>query len=281
MVRGNITPRICGDRAWMTASGLNDEVLADRGPVIFGLPGGGISPAIYDPLVLRQARMVPVDWMSLSCEADPVSVADALATALQPRRRSDAGATILAGHSIGGVISLLCAIRHPEMVDGLVISNTGPRIEGHGDPGLPGRIRAGLSAGDRQSFLASCFDRLPPEPMQRLLDDYLADIDLARFLAAVVGLRRLDLTPLLPSIRCPVLLAHGRDDRRRPTSAAEALAQGIPDSRIVWLRAGHTPMVDAADDWVCAVDDFVASRIAGPVGALHAEPSTFTHANSR
>ncbi len=236
--------------------------------LVLGLPGGGVAPAVFDTVVVRSARLLPFDWMALPGPADPVSVADALAQRLRTRRAGapDSGPIVLAGHSLGGVIALLCAIRQPDLISALVISNTGPRIGGHGDPDLPKRIRESWSPAMRCDFLASCFDRAPEPQFFAQLEAWMAAVDVERFLQAVIGLRQLDLTADLALIRCPVLIAHGERDRRRRVSDAQALANGIPDSQLVLLPAGHTPMVDTPTIWSAAVDAFLESRL--PEAAL-------------
>jgi proline iminopeptidase len=66
-----------------------------------------------------------------------------------------------------------------------------------------------------------------------------------------------DLLPTLARVRCPTLIAHGREDPI-PLSASEALARALPDARLVVLEgSGHVPYVEAPDELFRAVRGFL------------------------
>jgi pimeloyl-ACP methyl ester carboxylesterase len=221
---------------------------------IIALPGAGISPHIFDGMSTPAFTWQATDWCSGQGPFDPVSVADRLARQLAQLD----SAPVLAGHSLGAFIALLVAIRHPERVSALIISNTGGHTQGHGDPRLPQRIRQDWSEQARAEFLASCFENPPTEPLWQQLAEYLRALPGEHLLQAVLGLRALDIRAKLALIQCPTLVAHGRMDRRRDIEAATTLAQGIRNSRMVLLPGGHTPMVDCRPAYLNAVNQFLA-----------------------
>lgn len=191
---------------------MSEAAQRDPGPVVFALAGGGCSPALFGQANAPGVRWEPLDWYAAPGSADPQAIADQLGRALAKR----SGPTVLAGPSLGGAIALLTAARFTDRVQALIISNTGPRIIGHGDPSLPDRVRNDCSDTHQQAFLASCFMQPPPATLWKTLCDYLAQLDRERLLDSVIGLRRLDMTDELARIRCPTLIAHGRHDTRRP-----------------------------------------------------------------
>jgi pimeloyl-ACP methyl ester carboxylesterase len=67
----------------------------------------------------------------------------------------------------------------------------------------------------------------------------------ARFREAVGAI---DVTGLLPQVRCPALVLHGREDRIHPVSQGRRLASGIPGARFVAFdtRNHMTPDYDPA-----------------------------------
>ena len=233
---------------------IAEAVLRDPRPVVLALAGGGCSPALFEGFQFPGVCWVPLDWYADGASTDPEAVADRLGQALAQR----AGPTGLAGPSLGGVIALLTACRHADRVQALMVSNTGPRIVGHGDPSLPDRVRHDWSAVNQQAFLASCFMRPPPASLWATLCEYLAGLDRERLLESLIGVRRIDLSAELAAIRCPALIAHGRHDRRRPVESAQALAEGIRAARLALLPAGHTPMVDCAEDYRREVARFLS-----------------------
>jgi pimeloyl-ACP methyl ester carboxylesterase len=76
--------------------------------------------------------------------------------------------------------------------------------------------------------------------------DYLLDCTgrtpIAAFARHVLMLRSLDLRPVLPEVRQPVLLLCGDRDRVTPRPYAEVLLQGLPNARRVVVEGcGHVP----------------------------------------
>lgn len=241
-----------------SARELPDSARDTRRMLVLALPGAGLSPKIFRLLRPEEAEVTALDWAAGDSPADPEAVAARIGAMLVHR----AGPTVLAGHSIGGVIAMLVAIRHPSLVQGLVISNTGARMEGHGDPALPIRIREAWHAQNQAAFLRSCFAVQPDAQLWQVLVDHLAQVDRSRLLQAVTELRRLDLSGELSRIACPCAVAHGELDTRRPKAAAEALAAGIPDAQLDWLPGGHTPMVDCPQAYQDAVARLLARAAA-------------------
>jgi pimeloyl-ACP methyl ester carboxylesterase len=231
-----------------------------KGPIVVALPGAGCSPAIYDQGHCGGLPWHAVDWLAGEGPFDPVSIAGRIAAGLRARQ----GPTVLVGHSLGAFIALLVAIRHDGLAHALVLSNSGARIDGHGDPALPDRIRTAWDETNRAAFLRSCFECEPPPALFATMAAYLASLDPQRLLEAVLGLRRLDVSAELARVRCPTLIAHGRADRRRPPAAAQALAAGIPESELEFLPGGHTPMVDDPAAYRAVVGRFLERALAAP-----------------
>jgi pimeloyl-ACP methyl ester carboxylesterase len=68
------------------------------------------------------------------------------------------------------------------------------------------------------------------------------------------GLRR-----RLPLIQAPTLVVHGACDQLVPPSYAEEFARLIPDARVLRIEgAGHLPMLEREDEFVRAVEEFLA-----------------------
>jgi pimeloyl-ACP methyl ester carboxylesterase len=232
----------------------SDGWLRIPGAVVLSLAGGGCSPKLFDAVASTQLRWHALDWCAGQGPFDPESVAGRLGRALAERRHP----TILAGHSLGGFISLLAALRFPAHVQGLVISNTGAHTGQHGDNSLPDRVRHHWTDEAQAAFLAGCFLKHPPEPLWSELRRYLNQLPATALLQAVEGLRRMDLRSSLSGLACPTLIAHGGLDRRRSPVAAWELARGITKAQLVMLPGGHTPMVDCAVHYRAVVGRFLA-----------------------
>lgn len=222
---------------------------------IIALAGAGCSPALFDGLQTPDHLWHAVDWCEGEGPFDPASVAARLAKRIEGTGQS----VIVAGHSLGGFIALLMAIRHPQWVRALIISNTGAHTSTHGDPQLPQRIREHWTDEAQADFLRSCFMRPPPPPIWHQLTTYLRTLPRERLLEAVIGLRGMDIRAELAQIRCPTLIAHGHFDRRRDVAAAQTLVDGIAGAALQLLPGGHTPMIDCPLDYSAAVNRFLGS----------------------
>jgi pimeloyl-ACP methyl ester carboxylesterase len=87
----------------------------------------------------------------------------------------------------------------------------------------------------------SAFKELFPDVWDHFLD-CSGRARLAAFAGQAYMLRRLDLRPLLPSIRQPILLVCGDQDRVVPSPYQEVLLQGLPNAgRVVIEGCGHVP----------------------------------------
>ncbi|OXI78901.1 alpha/beta hydrolase [Burkholderia sp. AU33423] len=181
------------------------------------------------------------------------------------------------GNSMGGQTSLRLATEHPERITHLV--TMGPPV---------GRMPTLFGAGDGPSeglkVLIQAYRNPSPEHMRRLVE--IMVYDKARFATAELCQARSDaalLRPehlsnyvaglpagaplpkwvkpeLLPAIKTPTLLIHGRDDRVVSFETSLYLLANIPDSRLVLLnRCGHWAMIEHPDEFNRLVADFIAN----------------------
>ncbi|HPL63201.1 MAG: alpha/beta fold hydrolase [Syntrophales bacterium] len=177
----------------------------------------------------------------------------------------------LAGLSLGGGIALMCAIKHPEKVDKLVlVGSAGLGAE----VGLPLRLAALLFPGGfpkiPRTVLARFMKRLVYDPSAvtgELVDtyvEYLSDpgcrTACSRVLSATVtfrGARPEVLNPILEkldAVRRPTLIIWGRQDRVLPLRHALAAADRIPAVRLqIFENCGHMPNIEHPADFNRAV----------------------------
>jgi pimeloyl-ACP methyl ester carboxylesterase len=123
---------------------------------------------------------------------------------------------------------------------------------------LPGRV-ARLPW--RQKVLrlanADAFVGRPPEVWQRFVE-VTGRGRIAAFAHQATWLHRLDLRPILPEIRQPVLLIVGDDDRVVPTFHEEVLLGGLPNARRAAIaRCGHVPSYTHPEAFVEVVRQFL------------------------
>jgi non-heme chloroperoxidase len=63
---------------------------------------------------------------------------------------------------------------------------------------------------------------------------------------------------ILDSVKCPVLVIHGRQDRLVPLRFAEEAIAGHPDWEMrVIPKAGHIPQMEAPERWLSVVEGWL------------------------
>jgi pimeloyl-ACP methyl ester carboxylesterase len=222
-----------------TAWAQHDRWFAHHGYNVLApdLPGHGRSSGALLPDIAGMA-----DWTSALLDA------------------SGAKQTKLIGHSMGSLIALELAARHPDRVSALVLVGTaaamtvGPDLLkaaeandhaavdmvsiwglGHA-AGLGGSLAPGLwMHGGAQRLLERCNDGV-------LFNDLAACNAYQNAAAAAAG------------IKVPATVVLGERDMMTPAKAGRALAAAIPNSRTVMLRgAGHMMMVERPDELLAAL----------------------------
>lgn len=267
---------------WMSTAPL----LLDRHRVLApDLPGFGLSPP--------QGR-------STGVEANR-GVLDRFLAEVVPEGRA-----ILAGNSMGGLISLLEAADHPERVSALILVDAAlPRpITARPDPRV--LLTFGLYAmpGVGEWYLRRRAERLGPvglvretlrlccaDPGRVAAEVVAAHEDMARrrqqfawgpgaFLEAARSIVRIQLPPTritaaIDRIRVPTLVVQGDRDRLVSAAAARETVRRRPDWRLEMFEGiGHTPQLEVPGQLVSAMrawlDGIAAGTEAGP-GAERAE----------
>ena len=153
----------------------------------------------------------------------------------------------IAGLSWGGTLAQVFYLRHAERVRSLVLADTYAGWKGSlteemvqdriarcrrdselpADEWVPGWIPELLTSG-------------APEELRREVISIMSDFHPAGYRLMTQVLADTDTRDLLPSIGVPTLLLWGRNDRRSPLGAAEAIRNSIPGARLVVIQnAGH------------------------------------------
>jgi pimeloyl-ACP methyl ester carboxylesterase len=158
----------------------------------------------------------------------------------------------LAGHSMGGRVALEIMRAAPERVAQLALLDTGYQARPPGEQGeQEARQRGHLVALARDSGMRA----MGVEWLRGMIHPAsVADRDLTARILAMIERRtpeehaaqiralldRPDASDVLPRIRCPTLVACGREDAWSPLARHQAMAELIPDCRlVVFEQCGH------------------------------------------
>ena len=173
----------------------------------------------------------------------------------------------LLGISQGASIAIAYAVRHPDRVSHLVLhggyargrlvrSNTPEQREevetmtklaelgwGKADPSF------------RQFFTTQFIPGGTPQQHQwfnELERISTSPANAARFMREFASI---DVTALLPQVRCPTLVLHSRHDVRQPLEEGRLLATGIPGARFVPIDSGNHLLLADEPGWQRWIDE--------------------------
>jgi pimeloyl-ACP methyl ester carboxylesterase len=267
---------VCGRAVYVERAGAGEALL-----LIHGFGGSSYSwRQVISGLTVHRC-VVAVD---LSGFGWTERVADPAAYTLEAQERLLIGVldvlgldrADVAGHSYGGGIALWLAARHPARVRSLVlVDSTLPSYTVERRRGVA-RSRLLVSAflrgiALRRGFIRSALERSFFD--QALVTNELVGAYLARLRVegAVDAYRGLTLPSKQPrpevdltSVGQPTLIVWGADDELLPVRLGERAASAMPRARLVVIeRCGHIPMEERPEEFVAAVEPFLAGVAGG------------------
>jgi pimeloyl-ACP methyl ester carboxylesterase len=164
-------------------------------------------------------------------------LADSLGALLDAR--SPDRPAILVGNSLGGWVSLLYALRHPERVE---------RVVGISSSGIFARLQVPLSPKNREearSLVAAIRGPYLPMASEEELDEVVQRVATGPAPRLFAGLKAEDfLDATAAGIKVPVELIWGEEDGVLPLDYGRRLASLLPNARFHPLpRCGHMPQL--------------------------------------
>jgi 3-oxoadipate enol-lactonase len=168
----------------------------------------------------------------------------------------------LVGTSVGGMIALDYASKHPQNVRALVLCDTAGRIGSH--EGWSTRIAAiqsrGLATVAEElvpRWFASDFAQRHPDTYQGMLN-MLARMPEAGYIATCEALRDGDLRGKVSAIHTKTLVLVGADDLATPPDQVRQLADGLPDAQFEMIEnAGHLPCIEQPEFMAAKISQFL------------------------
>lgn len=269
---------------------LPRPVWTDRGQgaplvLIHGFGAHGAHWAPWLPELERRHRVLNVDLGGFGrapavpgADHGPVQQAEAL---LLWMRELDLRHVTLVGHSLGGGIALLLALRlldeGEDRLAGLV-SVAGAAYHTHPEPPFvrmaryPRLSRLALELVPRRWLVRTVMRQVVVQAAAVTEDRvarYAAPLRSPGSRAALVSCARTIIPPELDrltgrygELTLPALCLWGRQDPVIPLAAGRRLAQDLPDARLVVLeRCGHLPVEERPRESLDALLDFLASRV--------------------
>lgn len=236
-----------------------DAAGAPDAPTVVLVHGAGMDSRIWtaqcDALAAAGRRVIAVDLPGHGGSdgpalGSPQAMADWLAEVLDVLEISSVA---IAGHSMGALVALEAAARHPEHVHGLALLGAAPRMPVHPD------LLALAEANDlRAADMIVKWGHAPAKPDRPNAAPAEMLETVRRLLAASrSGVLYTDLSACNDytggaeagaRVTCPTLLLLGDEDKMTPAKAGRKLAETIPNAEVVELDGcGHMTMVEAPE----------------------------------
>ncbi|HEX2543626.1 MAG TPA: alpha/beta fold hydrolase [Ramlibacter sp.] len=180
--------------------------------------------------------------------------------------QEEAGDLVLCGTSMGGMVAMACARQAPQRVRGLALLGTDARPDAPEMIALREAAIVKFAQGRARDVIApNVAFAFHPENAPALADSYLEFVlaagaqQLIRQNRAVIA--RPDARPHLASVRCPVLVMCGEDDRLTPPERSREIASLVPHARLAIVpRCGHMLTMERPEvvngelaEWLSAV----------------------------
>lgn len=172
-------------------------------------------------------------------------------------------ATVM-GNGLGSFVALGLAIRHPELVDRLVLVGAGATFPESARPAFANMAQlvesSGLAAvaptALRRIFTEDYLETHPDEVTERTRALEAADPEV--FAAACRAIEHVDLTEGARSVSVPTLIVVGEEDQATPPAMATALDGLLANSRVVVLPGiAHAPQLQDPDLFIDTISGFV------------------------
>jgi len=237
---------------WVFANALGTD-LRVWDPLAPGLAGKRL--VRYDKRGHGLSELTPGPYEMAGLADDLAAILDALALK----------SAVVVGLSIGGMIALALAAPRPDLVRGLVLMDTAPRIGTA--PMWQERIKA-VEAGGVGALAEGTMTRWFPEAFRRDRADEVAlwrtmleRTPAAGYAACCAAIRDADLEAAAAAVAVPTLCVVGEHDGSTPPDVVRGMASAIPGADFELIPdAGHLPQVVRPDDVARCLARFETER---------------------
>jgi 3-oxoadipate enol-lactonase len=178
----------------------------------------------------------------------------------------DLGRVVLAGCAIGGMVAAICAANNPDICAGLVMTNPGLRNQDEVKVML--RARTDTVREHGMSVLLpgapeKSFHEMPRDDrFARFVKRYGAQ-DPEGYASSVLGFLDIDIRPVLPRLKCPLLLIPGGKDILMPPEGAGEIAERVPHAEILpFDDTAHFIPYQAPDRFAAVLRRFAREKAA-------------------
>jgi len=164
---------------------------------------------------------------------------------------------VLAGHSFGGAITLMYAIKYPQELKGVIIIGSGARLRVH--PIFLAPCEEAIKGNTQRWYeLVEEMYRLTPEDYKMEIVEKQKAIGPAIMLNDFLCCDKFDIMDRVHEIKVPTLIMCGESDVMTPVKFADYLGAKIANSRVVIVpQSGHFVLAEKPQAVNKAIEDFL------------------------
>jgi 3-oxoadipate enol-lactonase len=176
------------------------------------------------------------------------------------------GAVACIGLSMGGMVVQGLAVRHPELVRGIIVANSTARYPEAAAPNWAQRIAAVESGGMAtvadtviERYFSAGFRAAHPEAVARWRETVL-HCDPQGYVACCRAIAAVDWLDRLGAVKAPALVVAGALDAGATPAMSQAIADRLAGSRLVVLDdVAHLSSAERPEPFNALVREFLAS----------------------
>jgi len=164
---------------------------------------------------------------------------------------------VVAGHSLGGAIGLAAAVYHPDMINGLVLIDTGARLRVHPDI-LKMALKAAQTGQPIPLDRSWAYAGSTPQTIIDDVQNQRADTDLWVTYRDWICDDSFDFSTRLKNIDVPALAVCGEEDNLTPLKNHQFFQQKMPRCQLQVIKnAGHWSLVEQPEAFTRVVKAFL------------------------
>ncbi|MCS5695879.1 alpha/beta hydrolase [Desulfofundulus thermocisternus] len=160
---------------------------------------------------------------------------------------------ILAGHSMGGAITLDFARSYPEKLAGMILIGTGARLRV-----LPAILETLQQGKYYTDLIQLAYSKDAPASLLEAARREMESVPPKVYLADFTACNGFDLMDMLPLIKVPSLVISADQDMLTPVKYGEFLQRNLPLARLEIIQgAGHMMMLEKPGEINAAINRFI------------------------
>lgn len=249
---------------WLEMEKINIEISGENntGPTVLLVHGAGSEAGIWKPFAEKlgahvRAAAIDLPGHGRSPRRDTPATLDTFVDDIRAAALALGTPVILCGHSMGGALTMLTALKYPEILDKIILLQTGARLRVV--PALIEQFKSNFS-GAIQSMSGMMFGPGAPPALAAAFAELMSRADPEAALNDFLLCDGFDIMDRLGDIRPPALIVGAENDLATPAKYAAFLHERMPGSQLRMIPGcGHLSMLEKPDDLTGIILDFINS----------------------